>query len=118
MDQLHQHFNRSEFACKCGCGFDTVDTVLLEALVSIREHFGAQVRVTSGCRCAAHNKAVGGSEKSQHKKGRASDIQVSGVSPVKVADYAESLGLSVGRYVTFTHIDSRTYPRALWGDAV
>jgi uncharacterized protein YcbK (DUF882 family) len=115
MDQLHKYFSREEFACQCGCGYDTVDVVLLEALVAVREHFGSPVRVTSGCRCGAHNKAVGGAEKSQHKKGRAADIQVSGVSPMKVADYAESLGMSVGRYDSFTHIDSRTYPRALWG---
>jgi uncharacterized protein YcbK (DUF882 family) len=112
---LSKHFNRKEFACRCGCGFDTVDSMTLEALESIRQHFDKPVNVTSGCRCLVHNKAVGGSERSQHTKGRAADIQVKGVEPSAVADYATSLGLSVGRYDSFTHVDSRSGLAARWG---
>ncbi len=115
MGDLSVHFNRSEFACHCGCGFDTVDTMLLEALESIRSHFERQVKVTSGCRCSYYNAKVGGAEASQHKKGRAADIKVSKVSPSEVADLAEELGMSVGRYESFTHIDSRSGPLARWG---
>ena len=114
MGDLSLYFSRSEFECQCGCGFDTVDSLLLEALDSIRNHFERAVTVTSGCRCDAHNGNVGGSQGSQHKKGRAADIQVSKVSPVEVADLAEELGMSVGRYASFTHIDSRSGPRARW----
>jgi len=32
-----------------------------------------------------------------------------------VADYAKELGLSVGRYDTFTHVDSRSGPPRMWG---
>jgi uncharacterized protein YcbK (DUF882 family) len=115
MGDLSKHFNRSEFACKCGCGYDTVDALLLEALEAIREHFAVPVRVTSGCRCALHNQAVKGSPRSQHKKGRAADITLDGINPALVADYAEELGLSVGRYRTFTHVDTRSGPPARWG---
>ena len=114
--ELSKHFNRKEFACRCGCGFDTVDSMTLEALESIRQHFDKPVTVTSGCRCLVHNKAVGGSERSQHTKGRAADIQVKGVEPSAVADYATSLGLSVGRYDSFTHVDSRSGLAARWGE--
>ncbi len=114
MGDLSIHFNRSEFACGCGCGLDTVDTVLLEGLEAIRAHFERPVRVTSGFRCVTHNVAVGGSLDSQHRRGRAADIAVSGISPSDVADLAEDLGLSVGRYVNFTHIDSRSGPPARW----
>jgi uncharacterized protein YcbK (DUF882 family) len=110
MGDVSVHFNRSEFACSCGCGFDTVDTVLLEGLEAIRNHFERPIKVTSGARCTVHNAKVGGSRASQHKKGRAADIQVSRVSPNDVATLAEELGLSVGRYTTFTHLDSRTGP--------
>ena len=112
---LSRYFKRPEFACKCGCGFDTVDTVLLEALEAIRGHFEVPVVITSGCRCIAHNHAVGGTEKSQHLKGRAADIQVKGIEPERIANYAEDLGMSVGRYSTFTHIDSRSGTPAKWG---
>ena len=40
-----------------------------------REHFGKPLRVTSGYRSAALNKAIGGSSKSQHSKGEALDMQ-------------------------------------------
>jgi uncharacterized protein YcbK (DUF882 family) len=114
MGDLNQYFSRSEFACSCGCGYDTVDAMLLEALRELRRHFKKPIRVTSGCRCKAHNEAVGGSERSQHTLGRAADIQVVDVSPADVQDLAESLGLSVGRYETFTHIDTRTGVPARW----
>jgi len=89
--------------------------VLLEALEAIRGHFEAAVVITSGCRCIAHNHAVGGTEKSQHLKGRAADIQVKGIEPERIANYAEDLGMSVGRYSTFAHIDSRSGTPAKWG---
>ena len=111
MGDLSEHFSRHEFACKCGCGFDTVDAGTLAVLEAIRQHFGAPVKVTSGCRCFHHNRDVGGAPSSQHRLGRAADIQVEGVVPGQVqnwldAHYPDSLGM--GRYKTFTHVDTRT----------
>ena len=113
--KIAPHFNRSEFACKCGCGFDTVDVLLVEALEAIRDYFGTAITPTSGCRCPTHNKAVNGAPNSQHLRGRAADIQVRDVALSKIADFAEDLGLSVGRYNTFIHIDSRSGTPARWG---
>ena len=105
---ISEHFKRSEFQCRCGCGFDTVDVDLIKYLEKIRNHFNDSVMVSSGCRCQKHNMAIGGAIKSQHMLGRAADIVVAGVSPVHVADYAESIGVpGVGRYKAFTHVDSR-----------
>lgn len=108
MGDLSTHFDRSELACNCGCGFDTVDHVLLAALEAIRVHFGQPVTVTSGCRCTPYNELQGGSDNSQHTKGRAADIIVRDTSPSLVAKFAEHLGLSVGRYANFTHLDTRS----------
>jgi hypothetical protein len=36
MGDLSAHFSRSEFACKCGCGFDDVKPDLIEALEALR----------------------------------------------------------------------------------
>tara|TARA_R110001592_G_scaffold170757_1_gene408082 strand:- start:1219 stop:1494 length:276 start_codon:yes stop_codon:yes gene_type:complete len=89
--------------------------MLLEALESIREKFNCSLFINSSCRCLEHNKAVGGTKNSQHTKGRAADISTKEViDPAVIADYAESLGLSVGRYVNFTHIDTRTNGPARW----
>lgn len=108
-----QHFKRNEFRCKCGkCdGFPVdPDEDLVELLEKIRNHFGAAVTITSGVRCKAHNTSVGGASGSQHLKGTAADIKVKGVKPADVADYAETLlpGTGgIGRYSTFTHVDTR-----------
>jgi uncharacterized protein YcbK (DUF882 family) len=59
----------------------------------------------------------GGALNSQHVQGRAADIQVKGISPSTVADYIDMIMDScggIGRYETFTHIDSRT-EYARWG---
>lgn len=114
MGDLSPHFDRREFRCKDGCGFDTVDAELLEVLESVRQHFDAPVTINSACRCAPHNQRVGGSPKSQHLYGRAADIVVRGVAPNDVAGWLERtyLGrLGIGRYDTFTHVDSR-FPAA------
>ena len=113
MGNISKHFDREEFECSCGCGFDTVDVVLLNALEAIRETCGP-VRVTSGCRCADYNQSIGGAVNSQHKKGRAADIQLSTTSPSEVAELASQLGMSVGSYSTFTHVDSRTGVPKRW----
>lgn len=111
------HFKREEFECDCGCGFNTVDFELFRHLEYIRKYFNAPVVVTSGCRCAAHNAAVGGSQNSQHLYGRAADIIVSMVPAELVAELAEEMGLGgVGRYKNFTHIDTRV-GKARWSGA-
>lgn len=107
---ISAHFSRSEFACRCGCGFDTVDAELLAILEAVRQHFDAPVKVSSACRCSVRNESVGGGAKSQHLLGRAADIQVKDVPPPQVADYIESLWPDehgLGRYNSFTHVDSR-----------
>ena len=114
MADLSEHFDRSEFACKCGCGFDTVDAGLLQALEAVRSHFDAAVYISSGCRCESWNLSSGGVDSSQHLLGRASDITVAGYLPEQVAIFAEAIGLGgIGRYETFTHIDSRN-DKARW----
>ena len=115
MGDISRNFNRSEFACKCGCGFDTVDVQLLSYLEEVREEFGP-VRVTSGARCPEYNRSVGGSDKSQHLFGRAADIQIDGVSPLDIQDFCEAVVTpnGLGRYHSFTHIDSRSSGLARW----
>ncbi len=116
MTRVSPHFQRREFACRCGCGFDTVDAQTLEALERIRQHFNQPVTITSGCRCATHNASVGGARNSQHTLGRAADIQVRNVAPHTVAAWVEANlpRVSVGRYNTFTHVDTRSNGPARW----
>ena len=110
MGNLSEHFDREEFICSCGeCGQDTVDVRLVILLEQIRVHFDRPVRINSGNRCKAHNKAVGGSINSQHLLSKAADITVDGTPPSLVAELAHNIGAGgVGKYETFTHLDSRT----------
>lgn len=109
-----KYFKRSEFACKCGCGFDTIDFELVCLLDKIREHFDQPITVNSACRCPAHNKAVGGKPGSQHLRGRAADIVVKDIPPSLVAELADMLNAGgVGDYDNFTHVDTRS-GRARW----
>lgn len=116
MGDISQNFNRSEFACRCNCGFDTLSADLIAATQEIRDHFNSPVRINSACRCKARNKEVGGARKSKHLEGIAADIVVDDVNPDIVHrylldKYPNSHG--IGKYKTFTHIDVRT-KKARW----
>jgi len=110
MGDISRNFNRNEFACKCGCGFDTVDVSLVYVLQTVRNYFGKPVRVTSGCRCFTHNMKVGGVKNSRHKLGKACDFQIDGISPYRIhvflTEYFES-EYAFGVYDTFNHVDVR-----------
>ncbi|MDK9357637.1 D-Ala-D-Ala carboxypeptidase family metallohydrolase [Lelliottia sp. V106_10] len=116
MGNLSEHFSTSEFACRCGCGFMSISQELIAVLESARCAFDAPVTINCGCRCSAHNKAVGGVPNSQHLQGIAADIVIAGSTPSAVyrwfdEHYPETLGL--GSYKTFTHVDVRSQ-RARW----
>lgn len=117
MGDLSEHFNRSEFVCPCGCGFDTVDAELIAVLENVRTMLrNRPVTVNSGCRCIRHNVKVGGDENSMHRKGKAADIAVSGLDADTVADCLESLypdKYGIGRYPSCVHVDVRP-DKARW----
>ena len=113
-----KYFKRKEFACKCGCGFSTVDAELLQVLEEAREDLGPIV-ISCGARCPEHNAAVGGADGSKHKLGLAADIYVVGnrvpheeVQEYFLNKYPNQYG--IGRYNTFTHIDVRPEGPARW----
>ena len=74
MGDLTQNFNRSEFACKCGCGLADIDLALVAVLQDSRTATALTYVVSSGCRCEKHNKEIGGKPNSAHLRGRAVDI--------------------------------------------
>lgn len=109
--KLSTNFRVREFACTDGSDPIFIDSDLVNVLQKIRTHFGKSVTINSAYRTPTKNKAVGGQTYSQHLYGRAADIKVNGVSPKKVAQYAETLLKNkggIGIYSTFTHIDVRT----------
>ena len=69
--QLSPHFNAKEFKCKCGKEHEILITEeLVEKLETLYEKLNcSKIIVTSGYRCTAHDKTVGGSGTGQHTKG-------------------------------------------------
>ena len=108
--KLSTNFRVREFACMDGSDPIFIDTELVTVLQKIRDHFAKPVTITSAYRTPSRNKEVGGTTYSQHLYGKAADIKISGVTPKKVADYAETLldNGGIGIYNTFTHIDVRS----------
>lgn len=111
--KLSANFSVSEFECQCGkCTETLINLDHVAKLQKLRENLGASIKINSAYRCPAHNKAVGGEPNSMHMKGHATDIVVTGMTPLAVQDACESFD-GLGRYDTFTHVDSRGY-KARW----
>lgn len=133
MGDLTRNLFRSEFACQCGCGADTVDFALATILQRTVDDFQLDlplwrlgIEITSGVRCRMHNKVVTGKldSKSQHVLFRAADFYLydknvgkhKRVNADEVADYLERRfpqNYGVGRYDGRTHFDTRT-AKARW----
>jgi uncharacterized protein YcbK (DUF882 family) len=126
MGDLSKNISRYEVACKCGCGYDTVDAETAWAVQAVCDGF-AQLRgadrvvlnISSGARCPLYNRKVGSNDRSQHAKGRAIDFTISGVKPADVyaalvAAFPDRYG--IGGYKDFTHFDTRGGPAARWGE--
>jgi uncharacterized protein YcbK (DUF882 family) len=103
--------------CPC-CGQGQMSVALLILVETVRMHFGVPVTINSTCRCAKHNKKVGGAKNSEHliredEDVDAADIVVEGISPTQVYLYLKGLPyanlLGIGKYKTFTHVDTRGY---------
>ncbi len=108
------NFNINEFKCK-GTGkmlSKGMDKNLMHKLELLRLDCGNRgVVINSGYRTKKHNKNVGGASNSQHIYGKAADIVVRGVSAGTVYNKATSVFYNggVGKYPTFTHVDTRGY---------
>jgi uncharacterized protein YcbK (DUF882 family) len=107
---LSENFSRPEFACRCGCGFDTVDVELVRVLQMLRNAFGKVVEITSGCRCEKWNREVQGAIRSRHLWGQAADFAVYDTTPDQVVEYLEANfpdRYGVGKYPEWVHLDVR-----------
>ena len=128
--QLTKNFHIKEWNCKEGGGtgvpWDLVDNVTRCAtnLQVLRNEIGEAVRIISGWRGPLYNAKVGGAKKSQHLKGLAADIRVSGMKPEEVASIIEDLiehkkmdegglGIYHGAKHGFVHYDCRL-TKARW----
>ena len=129
MSNLSDHLTTDEFKCHC-CGklppMFRVDGEILtcyqdlfSVFENIRLAWGKPLIVTSGYRCPAHNKAVGGEPLSAHVFGLALDLKVGRFDEAReLAECAKGTGLGMRlgykKYTTPTfHVDVafHVYPR-------
>jgi len=106
--QLTKNFKLSEFKCQCNyasCKDTLIDLDHLAELQKLRDEVGP-LNITSAYRCEKHNKDVGGSPKSQHVLGTATDLQSKLMTPDELAEACEYFN-GLGYYDSFVHIDSR-----------
>jgi uncharacterized protein YcbK (DUF882 family) len=116
MAKLTNNFTLQEFNSKCGR--DIPNNVLpniiqlAKNLQVLRDAVGKSISITSGYRSPQHNKKIGGAKDSQHVKGMAADIKVTGMTPKEVALVIEGLIESgkmkqggIGIYPSWVHYD-------------
>jgi hypothetical protein len=59
---------------------DNMKKLAINIFQPIREHFNAPIHISSGYRCIALNKSIGGASSSQHCSGEAMDIDMDGTT--------------------------------------
>jgi uncharacterized protein YcbK (DUF882 family) len=125
--KVSAHFDSSEFGSHDGDIYPSewIETrlkPLAVVLEAIRAKVGKPIKILSGYRSPAHNKAIGGADKSQHMQGRAADLQVEGLTGrqlyaivLSMYQHAEIHIGGLGSYETFCHVDIRDGRRlATW----
>ena len=110
------HFNLSEFACPC-CKRVMLHPLLLEKLEKLRKIMERPIHITSGYRCFAYNRKVGGVANSYHCIGLAADIKVKDINLIELLGYAVEIDFAgIGFYEkkNFLHLDVRPTKRTRW----
>jgi uncharacterized protein YcbK (DUF882 family) len=126
--QLSEHFTleeltASDIASRRGLNNSPSGEVVLNlkklatALETIRKAIDKPITITSGYRSAEVNAWIGGSKTSQHCKGQAADIKVSGMTPHEVVEAIIKSGLHYDQLIrefdAWTHISISDTPRKM-----
>lgn len=94
-----------------------IDEAAMDKLQKLRNILGKPLIITSAYRSEAHNRAVGGAARSQHRLGKAFDVVMTNQDPAHFESVAKAVGFTgIGHYPksNFMHID--TGPARRWND--
>jgi hypothetical protein len=119
---MSKFFKSSETECKCGCGQNNLDPLVLSIADAARNIAGLPFVVTSAARCKIHNSNVGGVDSSSHLS---SDNQFCYAIDLKAEDSYSRFKIvnalilcgvvRIGIAKTFIHFDiDGSKPKALW----
>lgn len=105
--KLSRDFFAHEFDCKCGCGLNNISSSLVQRLQIAREIANTPFSITSGSRCAVHNRKESGLPNSSHLNGLAVDIliQSSRSRQIILSALIEAGFDRIGIAKTFIHVD-------------
>jgi len=94
------------FACPCGKCDAKPTKRLLASLDSVRDVVGFPLGVSSGPRCKAYNKKIGGAKYSEHMDGDGADIPcTSSSNRIRIVDAALNVGINrIGIAKTYIHL--------------
>lgn len=108
MGDLTKNFSRWEFACKCGCGFDDINTDFVKRLQLLRDECAFGFTINSGCRCRAHNTTVtkNPASNSEHLRGLGVDIHSpTSAQKFRIVEVALRHGFRrIGFHSSFIHL--------------
>ncbi|MBU1067679.1 peptidase M15 [Patescibacteria group bacterium] len=106
-----------KFACPC-CGENRIDLRIENLFDQLEALAGEKLMITSGCRCEAHNRAVGGANTSSHLAGLAVDISCKlSYLRFRIVGAAIRLGfnrIGIGKNFIHLDIDSAKAARVIW----
>ncbi len=116
--ELSKHFSLEEFTnsdVAVRKGIDNTPSaeivenlkMVASVLEVIRELAGLPVRISSGYRCAALNRVIGGVASSAHVQGLAADISVPGMTPKELAVMIRDAGIVLDQLIfegTWVHV--------------
>jgi zinc D-Ala-D-Ala carboxypeptidase len=90
-----KYFHPSEFACRCGCNENKIDSQFVEKLDALRAECGFPLLITSGYRCPKHNRTVSKTgDFGPHTTGHAVDIRVDRGRAYQVLGLAQKHGFT------------------------
>lgn len=103
-----KYFKESEFRMGGMVVFDKMSGAFLHKLDVLRGLCGFPFILNSTYRSPEYNASIGGASNSKHMEGIAADIACSDSKQRAIlVKHALDLGLSVGVYKTFVHVDNR-----------
>lgn len=116
MGDLSAHFSRHEFDSHDGARA-TPKPSLIRALEHLRTELGDRpIRIVSGYRSPAHNRAVHGAPRSRHLFNDAADLEHELRVTVEQAHAAGFTGIGVRSDGTVSHVDTRPGRPVLFAD--
>jgi len=114
-----KNFTEEELACN-HCGENKCQDKMVSLLQKLRDDVNFPIKISSGYRCPAWNKSVGGHPNSSHMEGLAIDILCSGQKALTIVEAGIRLGftgvgISQKKGQRFVHLDVKpTTSKRLW----